>query len=318
MSAINASGCGSGKVLAVPGEREGQRLDNFLLGFFKHVPRSLLYRLIRQGRIRVDRKRVRPAFRLEAGQMIQLPAIQDLAPVPAVNEKVQYKHDIRRLILYEDASLLVLNKPAGLAVHGGSGLSFGVIELLRRQRADLPFVELVHRLDRETSGCLMIAKRRSMLLFLHQALRQQQLVKRYQALVAGTWPKRRHTVSCPLEKYVNRAGQRFVKVSAGGKPSVTRFTLAQRFRESSLIVAQPVTGRTHQIRVHSAHVQRPILGDEKYGDPELNRRWRRLGLHRLFLHACEVEIPQRHGSRPLTVRAPLDDQLVALLERLAA
>jgi 23S rRNA pseudouridine955/2504/2580 synthase len=219
-------------------------------------------------------------------------------------------------ILHEDPRLIVVDKPAGMAVHGGSGVSWGLIEALRALRPDDRELELVHRLDRDTSGCLMVARRRSALRTLHALQREGRVEKRYQALLAGRWRKEGAEVNAPLRKNTLQGGERVVRVDADGKAAVTRFRVLRRFADSTLVEAVLVTGRTHQIRVHAAHLGTPILGDPKYGDAEANARYRALGLRRMFLHAAELRIGWPDGEAPQRVQAPLGEELKVLLETL--
>ena len=299
--------------VAVDPERAGQRLDNFLLSQVKGVPRSLVYRLLRTGQVRVNGGRARPGRRLVSGDRVRIPPLRlDERTCPRV-PRLEF---LERLVLYEDDRVLVLNKPSGLAVHGGSGLSHGVIEALRVLRPAEPGLELVHRLDRDTSGCLLVAKRHSALRWLHRQMREQGLRKRYLALVQGHWPRRRTALNAPLRKSQVRGGERLVRVDSAGQAALTRFRVIRRFAEATLLEVELVTGRTHQIRVHTAHLGHPILGDEKYGDPEANRKVRALGLRRLFLHAVEICWRPDEGEPPHCVEAPLDEALEELLGRL--
>lgn len=307
------------RYLRVSPERAGQRIDNFLLSELKGVPRTALYRLLRTGQVRVNQGRVKPAYRLASGDQIRVPPLRlptpgELAPPPAAQ--------LRRLelaVLYEDAGFMVVNKPAGMAVHGGSGLSFGVIEGLRALRPREPDLELVHRLDRDTSGCLLVAKRRAMLRWLHEQIRQQTMHKRYLALLAGAWQGqgRVRDVDAPLLKNTLQSGERMVRVDPDGKPSRTQFRLVRRYPGASLVEARLETGRTHQIRVHAAYLGTPVLGDDKYGDRETNRAWRERGLRRLFLHAAALTFALPEAGRTFRVEAPLSPDLEAVLDCLA-
>lgn len=293
-------------------DQAGQRLDNFLVGRAKGVPRQRIYRSIRTGEVRVNGRRARAQQRLAAGDQVRMPPlVMRAGPAPA------RPHDFGDAVLFESDDLLVINKPGGWAVHGGSGVGFGVIEALRAGRPDLRFLELVHRLDRDTSGCLMIAKRRPALRRLHDALREGGVGKHYLALVAGCWPKRRREVDAPLQRRVLHSGERVVRVSSEGKPSLTRFERLDDWSSAeapalSLVRAVPVTGRTHQIRVHARHAGHPIVGDAKYGDEAVDR-WARahIGLRRLFLHAGSIVLPDG-----LRLEAPLPKELEAVLGRL--
>jgi 23S rRNA pseudouridine955/2504/2580 synthase len=295
----------------------GQRIDNFLLTQLKGAPRSLIYRILRRGEVRVNKGRVKPSHRLAAGDQVRLPPLR-LSPVsapPRPSPALTARLD--GAVLYEDDQVLVLDKPAGLAVHGGSGISLGVIETLRALRpgADL---ELVHRLDRDTSGCLMVSKRRSALRRLHAQLREGRVEKRYLVLLAGRLPKRVVEVTAPLRKNLLRGGERMVQVDVDeGKPARTLFRTLKGLGPLTLAEAELDTGRTHQIRVHAAHLGAPVAGDDKYGDPAVNARLRALGLKRLFLHAAALSFRPLDDQPPVCVEAPLPEalaQVVAILE----
>lgn len=294
----------------------GQRIDNFLLRRLKGVPRSVIYRILRRGEVRVNARRIGPEYRLATGDRVRVPPVRTAAERPAPQPGPALATVLAGAVLYEDGRLLVVNKPAGLAVHGGSGLSFGVIEALRALRPGEHELELVHRLDRDTSGCLMIAKRRSLLRLLHSLQRDGRIEKRYLALLAGRWRRGTARVDVPLRKSVLQGGERMVRVAADGKDAVTEFRVVQRYGDSTLVEAGLVTGRTHQIRVHAAHLGTPILGDAKYGDAEANRRCRQLGLRRLFLHAAGLVVHWPGDETPLRVEAPLPPDLEDFLGRL--
>ena len=318
------SGAGRGRsparYVVVDEENDGRRIDNFLHSELPRVPRGRIYRLLRRGEVRVDGARARAGRRLRAGEAIRIPPLASgAATSPSENSappKLRAGH--RRLdgtILYEDDRLLVLCKPSGLAVHGGSGVAYGVIELLRSARPNAPYLELVHRLDRDTSGCLIVAKRRSALRELHEALRRRTLEKRYAALLEGTWEGSRRRVNLPLERSHLAGGERMVRVSGSGRQSVTDLVPVADGAGVTLVEASPHTGRTHQIRVHCAAIGHPVAGDEKYGDRELNLRLKSQGLRRLFLHAASVRITGA-GLPEVTVRAELEPALVATAVRL--
>jgi 23S rRNA pseudouridine955/2504/2580 synthase len=293
----------------------GQRVDNFLMTRLKGVPRALVYRIVRKGEVRVNKKRVKADTRLAVGDRVRIPPLR-LMPREAVKA---VSDNLRNLlagsVLVEGRDWLVINKPAGLAVHGGSGVKIGLIEALRQVREDLDFLELVHRLDRDTSGCLLLAKSRPALLALNASLKQHQMDKQYLALVAGRWPARREFVSARLSRFDAGNGERRVRVEAAGKVARTRFAVRETFAKATLVEAEPVTGRTHQIRVHAAHAGYPLLGDDKYGAREGQVLARRLGLSRLFLHAAALTFPEPTSGRPVQIRAPLPDDLDAVLAR---
>ncbi|SMC19495.1 23S rRNA pseudouridine955/2504/2580 synthase [Andreprevotia lacus DSM 23236] len=297
-------------------ETAGQRLDNFLLRHLKGVPKSHVYRIVRAGEVRVNKGRADVTRKLEAGDVVRVPPVRvaekpDNAPALAASGQVELP------ILFEDDALIAINKPSGVAVHGGSGLSFGVIELLRAQRPQAKFLELVHRLDRDTSGILLVAKKRSALVKLHEMLRDNhQIDKRYLALVQGVWPEPRSHVKFKLLKYETPDGERRVKKSADGLTSHTVVNRRQTFADASLLECELKTGRTHQIRVHLAESGHPILGDDKYGDPAINRLLPRAGLRRLFLHAWRLTLIHPLSGDKLQLEAPLAKELQTYLDTL--
>lgn len=294
---------------------EGQRIDNFLLRHLKGVPRTMIYRLLRKGEVRVNKGRAKPSHRLQTGDQVRIPPVRVASRETAEEPDNWALELIGKSIIYEDNRMLVINKPSGLAVHGGSGVSYGVIEALRALRPEQGQLELVHRLDRDTSGCLMVAKRRSALRDLQELQRRGAIQKRYRALLAGSWRQGRETVEAPLKKNVLSGGERVVRVDPTGKAARTRFERLQRFGDSTLVEAELDTGRTHQIRVHAAHLGTPILGDPKYGDEAANRHYRELGLRRLFLHAYSLAFTWPDGKR-FKVEAPLPDELQQILHKL--
>lgn len=294
----------------------GQRIDNFLITHLKGTPKTLIYRILRKGEVRVNKGRIKPEYRLQAGDLIRIPPLRLPPPDSPPTLAQGLLERLEAAIVYEDKQMLVVNKPAGIAVHGGSGLQFGIIEAFRQLRPQCSELELVHRLDRDTSGLLMLAKKRSQLRRLHAALRDGSIDKGYMALVAGSWPTSRKQVSAPLQKSNLRSGERMVEVHPDGKESLTRFRVLQRFGDfATLVQASPVTGRTHQIRVHCLHAGHPIAGDNKYGDDEFSRQIRERGGKRLFLHAHYLAIP-RENEQPLELRAEPDDAWQATLEKL--
>ncbi|MCU7919537.1 MAG: 23S rRNA pseudouridine(955/2504/2580) synthase RluC [Candidatus Thiodiazotropha sp. (ex Epidulcina cf. delphinae)] len=304
------------RFVEVAQEFAGQRIDNFLLRELKGVPKSYIYRILRKGEVRVNKGRVKAVYKLQAGDTIRIPPVRMEQRESAPRLSEQLRASLEKAVIYENERLLVLNKPSGMAVHGGSGVSVGIIEALRELRPEQRQLELVHRLDRDTSGCLMISKRRSALRRLHELMRENRVDKRYLALLAGRWRKGVQTVDMPLRKNTLQGGERVVRVDAEGKPAQTRFKRLRRFREATLVEAELITGRTHQIRVHSAWLGTPVLGDGKYGDDEANRRMREIGLRRLFLHAHRLSFPWSDEMRDLIVEAPLPEALESLLDRL--
>ncbi|WP_417311115.1 23S rRNA pseudouridine(955/2504/2580) synthase RluC [Ectopseudomonas khazarica] len=306
------------QLIEVAPELAGQRIDNFLRTQLKGVPKTLIYRILRKGEVRVNKGRIKPEYKLQAGDVVRVPPLR-LAerdePEPLAQGLLER---LEAAIVYEDKVLIVLNKPAGIAVHGGSGLNYGVIEAFRQLRPDAKDLELVHRLDRDTSGLLMIAKKRSMLRHLHEALRGDGVDKRYMALVRGHWATAKKQVNAPLQKSNLRSGERMVEVDGEGKEALTLFRVLRRFGDfATLVEAKPVTGRTHQIRVHAKHAGHSIAGDSKYGDDEFTREIRELGGKRLFLHAYELHVPLPDGG-VLKLEAPVDEMWARTLERLSA
>jgi 23S rRNA pseudouridine955/2504/2580 synthase len=302
--------------IQIDSEQSGQRIDNFLLRELKGVPKSRIYRLLRKGEVRVNGGRIGPTHRLVEGDEVRLPPVrQGPEQVPSAPSSGLLRA-LEASVLFEDERLLVLNKPSGVAVHGGSGIEFGVIEALRVLRPQARSLELVHRLDRDTSGCLMIAKRRSMLRELHEALREGKVEKKYLALLVGKLPRGALPVELSLARQQLQGGERMVKVADSGKHARSVFRTLQRYPGATLAQIDIATGRTHQIRVHAAHIGHPVLGDDKYGDREENRRLRAAGLKRLFLHAHSLQVQRADGTQ-LHVQAPLSADLQDVLEHLS-
>ncbi|MDX1698137.1 MAG: 23S rRNA pseudouridine(955/2504/2580) synthase RluC, partial [Thiohalobacterales bacterium] len=295
-------------------DEAGQRIDNFLARHLKGVPRSHIYRILRRGEVRVNSGRIKAHYKVCAGDRVRIPPVRTSPPKSAPTG--QSREWLARHILFENERCLVLDKPAGMAVHGGSGVSRGVIEALRAEQPSAPYLELAHRLDRDTSGCLVIAKRRSFLRAFHEQLRAGEVEKYYLALVAGDWADGERLIDVPLRKHTLKGGERMVQVDETGKAAATRFRPIDRFGMATLVEAELETGRTHQIRVHAAHVGHPLAGDGKYGDREFNRYLRELGLQRMFLHAHRVVFRDPAGDEVIDVSAPLDARLKAVLDRL--
>jgi 23S rRNA pseudouridine955/2504/2580 synthase len=294
------------QLVTISDEEAGQRIDNYLLRICKGVPKSHIYRILRSGEVRVNKGRIDQLYRLVEGDVVRIPPIR-LAEKAAGNAPVP---GAEFAIVYEDTHLLVIDKPAGVAVHGGSGVSYGVIEQLRAARPQAKFLELVHRLDRETSGLLLLAKKRSALTHLHEQMREGTTDKRYLAMVAGDWKNPRQHVKLPLHKYTTADGERRVVVQAGGQEAHTVFNLLRKWQDFALLEAELKTGRTHQIRVHLASSGFPILGDEKYGDFALNKQLQKASdtrgaLKRMFLHAYRITFQHPETGAPLTLTAPL-------------
>ncbi len=300
----------------IDSEIAGQRLDNFLLGRLKGAPRSLIYRLLRTGQVRVNGGRAKPDTRLNGGDRVRIPPVRLAEPNAPVSAPGSMLEKIAMAIVYEDRQVLVLDKPSGLAAHGGSGIRHGAIEALRELRGEQR-LELVHRLDRDTSGILLFAKTRVALLALQKQLRDGDADKRYLALLAGRLQPSPFRVDAALRKQVLQGGERMVQVAADGKPSASVFIANQRLPGATLAEVRIETGRTHQIRVHARHIRHPIAGDDKYGDPEFNARMKSLGLRRLFLHAASLRI-RGPNDEDYLFHAPLPPELACVVDRLAA
>ncbi|RZI40174.1 23S rRNA pseudouridine(955/2504/2580) synthase RluC [Herbaspirillum sp. HC18] len=303
------------RLVTISEEEADQRIDNFLLRICKGVPKSHIYRVLRSGEVRVNKGRIDQTYRLREGDVVRIP------PVRVAEKANQTVPGAEFRILLEDNHLLVIDKPAGVAVHGGSGVSYGVIEQLRAARPQAKFLELVHRLDRETSGILLLAKKRSALTDLHEQIREGQLDKRYLALVHGDWRNGRQHVKLPLFKYSTPDGERRVRVQSDGMPSHTIFNLVKRYGAFALVEAELKTGRTHQIRVHLASSGFPIAGDDKYGDFTLNKALQkadgdRIALKRMFLHAYRITFRHPDTGSPVTLEAPLPQECALFLKSL--
>ncbi len=303
-------------LLAESGD-DGQRIDNFLMRVLKDVPRSLVYRILRKGEVRINGRRAKPDHRLAEGDRVRVPPVAMKSREPVAAPSRSLRELITAAVIHEDRDLIVINKPAGVAVHGGSGLSHGVIETLRAIHPELRELELVHRLDRDTSGCLLIAKRRAALRELHRTLREREMLKHYRALVVGRWPFGKKTIDLPLKTNLKQGGERVVRVHADGQSAISTFEPLKHFgKVATLLDVRIGTGRTHQIRVHAAHAGHPIAGDEKYGDRERDLPLKAKGLNRMCLHAHSLTF-ERAGEL-FTVTAELPDELETLLKRLTA
>ncbi|VFP83979.1 Ribosomal large subunit pseudouridine synthase C [Candidatus Erwinia haradaeae] len=295
-----------------------QRIDNFLHTMFKGVPRSKVYRLLRTGGARVNRKRTKPQYKLQVGDNISFPCVTiDPSRNKIDTSKVSIFSELERAILYEDEYIIGLNKPSGIAVHGGSGVRFGIIEALRALRRETLFLELVHRLDRDASGVLLLAKKRSSLRVLHKQLRERGMKKDYLALVKGRWPHNIRMVNAPLLKST-RLNHKKMYVNSAGKPSITLFQIEENYAQfATLVKASLVTGRTHQIRVHASHVGHPIALDDRYGAAsEFRQKLSCTGLNRLFLHAAQLSFTHPGNGEKISIEAPLDKQLQQCLKTL--
>lgn len=295
---------------------EGQRLDNFLIREMHGVPKTRLYRALRKGEIRVNKGRVRADYRLNLGDVVRLPPLHQASRREAVVVPYYWSERLSGRVVLRDERLLVINKPSGLAVHGGSGLDFGLIECLRQIYPQDRNLELVHRLDRDTSGLILVSRQPAALRELHGLLRGDGVTKDYLALASGHWPRHLTRVEAPLEKNTLQSGERMVRVAKGGKPSLTAFSVIRHVGDATLLRASPITGRTHQIRIHARHAGFPLLGDEKYQDERSAALTRALGLQRLFLHAQRLRF--RLGETDYDLSADLDDDLAALVGPAAA
>ena len=324
ITAPAAQGTSTGVSYVEAGEGDaGQRIDNFLMRVLKDVPRSLVYRILRTGEVRVNGKRAKPEHRLVAGDRVRLPPMQRKTEEQRAAERTAPSRSLREFvsgaIIHEDRDLMVINKPAGVAVHGGSGLSAGVIEALRATHPELKELELVHRLDRDTSGVLLVAKRRAALRELHALLRERDMEKRYLALVVGRWPFGTKTIDLPLKTNLKQGGERVVRVHADGQHAVTTFKPIEHFGKlATLLDVSLGTGRTHQIRVHAAHAGHPIAGDDKYGDRERDAKLKPYGLQRMFLHAQSLAFKRPGAAKPFSVSAPVPEDWQAMIEKLRA
>ena len=314
-------------LITVAEHEAGQRLDNYLIKILKGVPKSHIHRIIRAGEVRLNKKRCKPDSRIQTGDLLRIPPVRTAEKQRSSENRAQAVPAREFTIIYEDDALLVIDKPAGTAVHGGSGVSFGVIEQIRRARPEARYLELVHRLDKDTSGLLMIAKKRSALVKLHEAIRNDHPKKIYLALGVGKLPNDRFHVKLPLFKYTGAQGEKMVRVSEDGQSAHTIFRVLNRFSDDllhqvglsqlTLVQATLKTGRTHQIRVHLQSQQCPIAGDERYGDYQANKRLQKLGLKRMFLHAAELHLDHPLTGKKLILKAPLPQdlaQFVLMLE----
>lgn len=304
------------QILEVGERNEEQRLDNFLAARLKGVPRTLIYRIIRKGEVRINGKRAKPEQKLEAGDKVRVPPLRLPSATEAPRPGPQLEAVLRQAILFEDEDLIVLNKPAGLPVHGGTGVKLGLIEAMRALYPDVPGLELVHRLDRGTSGCLLLAKTGRARRGLTQAFRSHDILKTYHALVVGEWPRQVTTVDANLQRQPERGGERRVTVDADGKEARTGFRILKRFAGATLVEARPLTGRTHQIRVHAALVGCPLVGDDKYNNDANNAAFAQRGIRRLCLHAAEVRFPHPRDGRTMQMRADYDAAFTQALKQL--
>ncbi|HET9819868.1 MAG TPA: RluA family pseudouridine synthase [Rhodanobacteraceae bacterium] len=301
------------RTIEVGPERDGQRVDNCLAALLKGVPKTHIYRLLRTGQVRVNGKRAKPDTRLAEGDRLRIPPVRTAGREQPGAPPAGMLEELRHAVIFEDRDFLVIDKPAGIASHGGSGIAFGAIELMRAARPTDHF-ELAHRLDRDTSGLLVFARTRPGLTGLQAAIRDGATKKQYLCLMSGNLARAKFDVNAPLRKSVLAGGERMVRVDDGGKPALTFFREVERYRGASLVEATLATGRTHQIRVHAAHAGHPLAGDPKYGDRKADQHFRKLGLKRMFLHAARFEFDL--GERAYSFSAPLPDDLRDVLGRL--
>lgn len=316
MTQQNSSAPTKVQFLEISDGNEGQRIDNFLLTKLKGVPKTLIYKILRKGEVRVNKKRIKPEYKLQIGDVVRVPPVRVAERQTPARIGTKLLEELEAAILYEDDDLIVVNKPSGIAVHGGSGISLGLIECFRQMRPRSNFLELVHRLDRDTSGCILLAKKRSALKLMHESLQKSTITKIYHALVMGSWSERTKRVDAPLRKNELKSGERIVKVAADGKKSLTEFKVLERYgKEATLVEARPITGRTHQIRVHCQFSGHSIVGDQKYGTDQDNAAMKSKGFNRLMLHAAELRFPLPSGGRKVVV-APLDLSLQKSLQQL--
>jgi 23S rRNA pseudouridine955/2504/2580 synthase len=295
-------------------ENSGQRIDNFLITRLKGVPKSKIYRIIRKGEVRVNKGRISNRYKLEIGDVVRIPPVRVAVRKNEVDLQPTLKYSLENEIIFEDEVLVVLNKPSGFAVHGGSGISSGVIEAFRALRPDARFLELAHRLDKDTSGCLLVAKKRSALKKLHDLFRGDGVKKTYLALLVGEWDRKKQRVVAPLLKSTGKGGERMVKVNQAGKYAETSFKRLKKYNGFTLVEASPKTGRTHQIRVHSAWLGHPIVADTRYGDVKINSFLAKKGFRRLFLHAEQLQFNHPVSGEIMNFNAPLAQELEKLLK----
>lgn len=305
------------RLVTVSAAQANRRIDNFIIRELAKVPKTRIYQMLRRGEIRVNGGRIKQDYRLQAGDQVRIPPVHYRESEKKTLPNKRLVELVRDSVIFENRELIALNKPSGIAVHGGSGQAFGVIETLRYLRPDDSELQLVHRLDRDTSGCLLIAKNIDYLRWLHDCLRDGRIEKEYLALVQGRLENKVLEVSVPVRKNVTRAGERMTTASEQGKSALTRFNRSKKYRGATLARVRINTGRTHQIRVHASYIKHPIAGDGKYGERDFNRKMRQLGLRRLFLHAASLRLPAYPGrQKPLTIESPLPAELEQVLLRL--
>ena len=301
------------QILEINADNDGQRIDNYLMSKLKGVPKSRIYKILRSGEVRVNKGRIKPSHRLSSGDLVRIPPVRVTeSQQPMISERLI--QTLNESVLFENEDLIIINKPAGLAVHAGSGVNYGVIDILRAERFANTFIELVHRLDRQTSGCLLLAKSRSALTQLNALFNtSHNIKKKYLTLTKGHWPDTEQRIDAPLSKNEIKSGERMVTVNPAGKTAISLFKQTEQFADCSLVEVTLLTGRTHQIRVHAASEAHPVAGDEKYGDKQFNLQMKQAGLNRMFLHARYLEFDL---NGPVHVTAPLEDKLKNTIETL--
>jgi len=304
------------RFVTITAQQEGQRVDNFLVTLLKNIPKSRIYRALRKGEVRVNKKRIKPEYRLMLDDMVRIPPLKQSEEPREKIIPERFAELLRTIVLYEDTDILILNKPAKLAVHSGSGVDYGIIDIVRAFHPQGETIQLVHRLDRDTSGCLIFSKTRPALLALQQLLIENDISKTYLALTKGNWQHHVTIVDRPLRKNIHESGERMVRVDEEGKNAMTTFSVVRAFPRASLVEVDLQSGRTHQIRVHAQHAGHPLAGDEKYGDVEFNKKMREMGLKRLFLHAYALKFKLSVSQKMIRVMAPLPEELQAIINTL--
>ena len=304
------------QMISISDAQDGQRVDNFLCSIIKGVPKSHIYKIVRSGEVRVNKGRVKASTRIKTGDIVRIPPLHKKNNDSDRQVPDQAKDRLRKSVLFEDDALIVVNKASGMAVHGGSGISLGLIEVARQIWPKESKLELVHRLDRETSGCLILARTRSALLNMQKQLQGHQITKEYTALCIGKWPSHIRTVDAPLKRNQLKSGERIVNVSEQGKPAETHFRVVQRFNNYSLLRVGLISGRTHQIRVHTQLTGHPLAADIKYGNSQANAELKALGLNRLFLHSSLLKFKHPISKELIEIEAPLPEELQKLLNKI--
>jgi len=304
------------QLIEITASNAGQRLDNFLISLDKSIPKSRIYRALRKGEVRVNKGRKKQTYKVEIGDIVRVPPLHTREKTTLTTVHPQLEQQLTSHVLFEDDDVLIINKPPGLAVHAGSGIEQGLIEAMRIVRNELPFLELVHRLDRDTSGCLILAKTRTALLNLQQQMIAHDMNKRYLTLLKGNWGKEEKHVSAPMQKNTLSSGERMVRIDSEGKNAESLFIPLENFKTAQLTEVVIFTGRTHQIRVHADHINHPLAGDDKYGNREFNKQIKKSGLKRLFLHAWKLGIEHPTSEKMIEVEAPIPSHLQHVIDAL--